>query len=540
MHYTIRFENDSAFASAAAQRVEIRETLSENVNPFSFRLGDFGFGQYHFSVPNNASAYVDRIDLPDSLGFDLDVTAGLNIATNEVFWIFQSVDPATGLPPANPFLGFLVVNDSLGSGEGFVEYTIFPKTSAQTGDSIVAFADIVFDVNPPIVTPVWLNVVDALPPVTAVSGPSITTDTMITISWNGNDDLGGSGIARYEIYVSLDSGDFVLTASSVGDSTLNYPGTVGTTYQFFSVGIDNTGNREADKSGTPDLTVTISLSACATPGNPFTTYITPTFATLNWEEAPNIFQYKIRGRNVNSSFWKVIWLPPGTPTWKKVVGLQNNLTYVWQVQSVCDSSLTAFSEWSETDTFTTACTQPDSNWTWPVSFNGARLNWSNTAGSFGYQIRGRKIGQPWVNLNVGGGNTVSREVFGLESGAQYEWKVRTICDPGQTINSGYTGSTFFSTLSNSRVAGSTFQEPVISISPNPSNGRMTIQIGANEPGFLKMSLKDMPGRVVWKEERMEVSGHYEKQIDLRWLEPGLYIIEVNSLNGKYKEFVVIQ
>ena len=99
MHYTIRFENDSAFASAAAQRVEIRETLSENVNPFSFRLGDFGFGQYHFSVPNNASAYVDRIDLPDSLGFDLDVTAGLNIATNEVFWIFQSVDPATGLPP---------------------------------------------------------------------------------------------------------------------------------------------------------------------------------------------------------------------------------------------------------------------------------------------------------------------------------------------------------------------------------------------------------------------------------------------------------
>ena len=110
---------------------------------------------------------------------------------------------------------------------------------------------------------------------------------------------------------------------------------------------------------------------------------------------------------MNSSFWKVIWLPPGTPTWKKVVGLQNNLTYVWQVQSVCDSSLTAFSEWSETDTFTTACTQPDSNWTWPVSFNGARLNWSNTAGSFGYQIRGRKIGQPWVNLNVGGGRPVA-------------------------------------------------------------------------------------------------------------------------------------
>ncbi|RKU81543.1 hypothetical protein DW945_04205 [Parabacteroides sp. AM44-16] len=40
--YTIYFENDPEFATANAQKVEVRYTLDENADIYSFGLGTFG------------------------------------------------------------------------------------------------------------------------------------------------------------------------------------------------------------------------------------------------------------------------------------------------------------------------------------------------------------------------------------------------------------------------------------------------------------------------------------------------------------------
>ena len=91
------------------------------------------------------------------MGVWVDVSAGIDIANNQVFWIFQSIDPATGAEPASSQMGFLPINDSLDHGQGYVSFYITPATSVHTGDTVSAEAIIVFDDNAPIGTNVWTN-----------------------------------------------------------------------------------------------------------------------------------------------------------------------------------------------------------------------------------------------------------------------------------------------------------------------------------------------------------------------------------------------
>jgi hypothetical protein len=246
--YMVRFENDPEFATAPAQVVKINHPVDKNVNLYSLRLGDFGFANMTFSVPADKTYYATRLNLMDSLGVVVDVTAGIDVNKKEVFWIFESKDPATGLPPADAMLGFLPINDSTGKGEGFVTYTIRAANHTQTGDSIHAKASIVFDVNEAIETPVIFNTIDALPPVSKVKAlPATSKVPDFKVSWDGQDDAGGSGIRDYVLYVSENGGAYKAVQQASTDTAITYSGTQGSTYSFYVLATDNTGNAEAMK-----------------------------------------------------------------------------------------------------------------------------------------------------------------------------------------------------------------------------------------------------------------------------------------------------
>lgn len=248
--YMIRFENDPNFATAPAQIVKINHPLDNNVNPFSLRLGDFGFAGMTFTVPPDRTYYTARLNLVDSLGVVVDVTAGIDAVKKEAFWIFESKDPATGLPPTIASLGFLPVNDSTAKGEGFVTYLIKAANYTQTGDSIHAKASIVFDANSAIETPAIFNTIDAVAPVSHVKAlPAIVDSTAITVSWNGQDDTGGSGVRDYNLYVSENSAPFKIYQAGIQDTTTRFTGTRGSTYCFFTLANDNVGNQEPMKNG---------------------------------------------------------------------------------------------------------------------------------------------------------------------------------------------------------------------------------------------------------------------------------------------------
>jgi hypothetical protein len=255
MQYTILFENDPDFATAPASRVEVTYPIPPQQNISSVRLGDFGFGSFTFAVPNNTTAYTKRLDVSDSLGVWVDVTAGIDMANNQIFWYLQSVDPATGFEPANAQMGFLLVNDSLHHGEGYVTFSVLPKNNLASGDTVSVEASIIFDENTAIATNVWKNTFDAVPPTSHLYAQTLAADSMVcNFTFTATDDPQGSGVDNVELMVSVNDGVYTTVGYYAPADTAHYTLVDGNVYRFISRATDNVGNQESIKT-VPDTLI---------------------------------------------------------------------------------------------------------------------------------------------------------------------------------------------------------------------------------------------------------------------------------------------
>ena len=114
---------------------------------------------------------------------------------------------------------------------------------ANSSDSLVNRASIIFDYNEPIITPLITNVIDNLPPSSSIE-PLTEKQNHIAFKVTCTATDEGSGIDWYRFYVSKDGGDFKLWATTHRTS-LTFIGQNGHTYSFYSVAIDNVGNMES-------------------------------------------------------------------------------------------------------------------------------------------------------------------------------------------------------------------------------------------------------------------------------------------------------
>lgn len=272
--YKVLFENDPEFATAAARKVTIYVPITANVNPSSLRLSDFGFGSFNFTVPPNTTFYTNRLDLRDSLGMYVDITAGLDVTNRRAFWIFDSIDPETGLAGTLPAeKGFLPVNDkNIHNGEGYVNFTMIPTTDAKTLDTLIANASILFDDEGSINTNTWKNTIDAFAPVSKINTSDLKGN-QVTLNWSGTDDTGGTGIKDYTLYVAENGQPYQLHKSGIKETSYVFEGTTGSRYDFFIIATDLVGNIEPLKKnadihvavGGPKRSQTISFTKPASP-----------------------------------------------------------------------------------------------------------------------------------------------------------------------------------------------------------------------------------------------------------------------------------
>lgn len=258
LRYRIRFENDPDLATAPAQTVSIRQKLDDTLDLRSFRIGSFGFRGLEFVPGKPTAVYQERLDLTEEFGLFVEVNAGLDIENHEVFWNFASIDPETGERPADPFLGFLPLNDEHGSGEGFATYEIRPSPDSNSSDKIQAQARIVFDINEPIDTPVVTNTIDAQVPQVRVDGLNKAhIDSEFEIAWSGEDDPLGSGWKNSNIYVSVNQNPPILWLEATSKNSAVFRAEAGHRYDFFAVGQDYTGN-QADLPVTPNASTFVT------------------------------------------------------------------------------------------------------------------------------------------------------------------------------------------------------------------------------------------------------------------------------------------
>ncbi len=250
MPYTITYEN-SRSASAPAKYVKITAPIQPKQDAASFQLGSFNFNSLSFNVPTGAASYYNRLDCRDSLGLYVDVTAGYDVINTEAFWEFQSIDPVTLLPPTNPLVGFLLLQDSTkpSSGHGLVNFSIKPKVNAVTLDTIVANAKIIFDSNDTIPTNNYKNTIDAFPPVSHMNAVPSASPNPVSLSWTGTDDPGGCGVRSYTLYVSTNGVSFYILRSGITRTDTTLTLAPDSSYCFFVLATDSVGNTEQMRPG---------------------------------------------------------------------------------------------------------------------------------------------------------------------------------------------------------------------------------------------------------------------------------------------------
>lgn len=243
--YRVYFENVDT-ATAAAQEVMIDVDLDTSYFDLSsISFNSINYANNHFELTGNNPTLDQLHDLPLHRDQQLKVTSYRN--DNGILKIrFLTIDRNTKELTADPIIGFLPPNDSNSSGEGFVEFTIEPRTGLLDGDTIKAQATIVFDVNEPIKTNTWSNIVDRTSPTSFVD-PLIkvhyTSADSIKVSWSGNDMH--SGVNTYDVFYKTDTSQYWFQWLNDFDGTANYfKAGYGITYSFVSFSKDFAGNEE--------------------------------------------------------------------------------------------------------------------------------------------------------------------------------------------------------------------------------------------------------------------------------------------------------
>ena len=260
--YTILFENQAS-AGLPAQTIVITDTLSSNLDWSTLQLGSIGFNNVNLQVSPGLQAFTSLAQVSTDPN-PVRVNASINPTNGAVSWLMQSLDPITGLLVTDPLAGFLPPDNAQQAGEGYVTYTIQAKPGLPTGLQILNRANIVFDVNAAIDTPLVTNTIDGTPPVSSMTPlPAISTQTNLLVSWSGTDI--GSGIESYTIYESINGGPWSPWLQDTTNTAAIFPAAYGNSYAFYSVALDGVGNLEASpgipgaettvvSSGTPLLT----------------------------------------------------------------------------------------------------------------------------------------------------------------------------------------------------------------------------------------------------------------------------------------------
>lgn len=249
--YMIEFENDSTFATAPAHTILLSDTLDANVfdvttvTPIKLQIGD---KSYDFTADFKGVVTVDMRP-------EIDAIAQVSMTVDDqgvLSWVLESFDPMTMEPTTHPMNGILPINDAIGSGMGFITFSVNLKKGLTDGTEVSNMANIIFDTNEAIATPYWINETDYVDPVSMIDTIGCVNDSVIDIKLHGVDER--SGIWKYDLYYKpgINSDWFVL-AEGVTEPSYQLRVYKDIAYAFCVMATDKAGNKEV-KEFNPEFT----------------------------------------------------------------------------------------------------------------------------------------------------------------------------------------------------------------------------------------------------------------------------------------------
>ncbi len=255
------------------------------------------------------------------------------------------------------------------------------------------------------------------------------TATSATISWNAV-----AGALGYEVnYAVAGSGAVnwisVFVAAPATSVVLN--NLTPLTGYLYRVRTKCDGQIWSDWSTVHDFKTPQGTNACPLPTDFKVSNITATSATFSWTAVAGALGYEINYQTANGAWQSVFVAAPATSV--VVNGLTPATAYNWRIRVKCDGQI--WSDWSAIHEFktlssTTGCKAPGDFAVKDLTAHSALLVWNAVAGAVGYEVQIRKAGAAnWSTFTV---STNSFLASNLMAESDYEWRVRTICDPAQT------------------------------------------------------------------------------------------------------------
>ncbi len=182
--YSIGFQN-AEDASRCINEIRVVTQLDPDLDARSFQLGDIKIGDITIDVPDGRSLFQGDYDFAATRGFILRVSAGIDLYQEpaQATWMIQAIDPLTGEVLQDTSRGLLAPNDALGTGAGFVSYTVEALPEAATGAKITAKARVLFDTQAPEDTQVLTQSVDGVAPTSHITVGRIGTTANFNVAW---------------------------------------------------------------------------------------------------------------------------------------------------------------------------------------------------------------------------------------------------------------------------------------------------------------------------------------------------------------------
>lgn len=240
--YDIEFENDPEIANSSAHVITIENQLdASKFDTSSFTPRDITISGRKIEL-NAEQNFVKTIDLRPAINAIGELRCDYDSQKGLAKWTLTSLDPMTMEPTDGIMQGILPVNYDGTSGIGNVTYSVDLKNRFLDGTEISNKASIIFDNNDAIETPVWTNIIDAIPPVTHVSEVEQVNDTIVRVHFDGDDNR--SGVWKYALYVQYGDNTDWNQVAEIDSTHLDFRFYENIDYGFCVVATDSAGNVE--------------------------------------------------------------------------------------------------------------------------------------------------------------------------------------------------------------------------------------------------------------------------------------------------------
>ena len=236
-------------------------------------------------------------------------------------------------------------------------------------------------------------------------------------------------------------------ASSLGNITSNAASVISGSGGTTTTGGGNTGSG-GSTSGTGGGTT----ASCEAPTNASALILSSTSVKVTWDAQPQAEKYQVRYRVAGTTAWTI---KTAVVAEKTLAGLAPSTIYQYQLRTRCPGVWTSY---TSSKIFTTAaapgsgtsCDRPTSSETEVLTPKRNKVTWTAMPQAITYQIRYRIQGTATWTTRIS--SVANRTLNALQTGATYEYGIRTNCPSGWTA---YTATNTFVQVVGSTTGGGT-------------------------------------------------------------------------------------